>query len=175
MNYIEIAKATNNSKFTTLADGNIRVDNAIVFWKNFSGKPTDFNPNGGKRTFELALSREFAEYLRQQHWNVKTKELDDGDVLYHTEIVVNDQSAYPPRLYKISEFMGKQTMALMKPEQYSKLDQDNLAMVDMDIHPYVHNRGFNGATKGYLKNMWATLESVNDFGGKYAAYELVEG
>mgnify|MGYP007012496653 CR=1 FL=1 len=174
MNYTTAMKAVNNSKFTFLADGNLRVDNAAIMFKNFSGKPTNLNPAGGKRTFALVLTKEFGDILKGKGWNVKDRTLDDGETIYYTEIVVNDQSTYPPRIYKLSEFMGNKSMVLMNPDQYFKLDQDNLVNIDMDIHPYTHNRGFDGATKGYLKNMWASVESINDFGGKYAAYQLVE-
>jgi len=174
MKYLDAIKAVNNSTFSFLADGNIRIDNASIIFKNFAGKPTNLNPAGGKRTFNLCLSPEFADRLKSSGWNIKVRELDDGERLFYTEIVVNDQSSYPPKIYKLSEFMGKKSMVLMTPDQYFKLDQDNLVNIDMDIHPYTHNRGFEGATKGYLKNMWASVESVNDFGGKYADYQLVE-
>ena len=174
MNYIEAAKAVNNTTFSVMADGNIRVDNAIIIFKNFAGKPTNLNPAGGKRTFNLVVTPEMGERLRAQGWNIKQRELDSGDILYYTEIVVNDQSAYPPKLFKLSEFMGQKSMTPLKPEHYYKLDQDNLTNVDLEIHPYTHNRGFQGATKGYLKSLWASIESINDFGGKYAAYQLVE-
>ena len=174
MNYIEAVKAVNNSTFTVLADGNIRVDNAVIIFKNFAGKPTNLNPAGGKRTFNLVVTAEIGERLKSQGWNIKDRELDNGETMYYTEIVVNDQSSYPPKIFKISEFMGQKNMTLLKPDQYAKLDQDNLVNIDMDIHPYTHNRGFQGATKGYLKNLWASLESINDFGGKYAAYQLID-
>ena len=103
-------------------------------------------------------------------------ELENGDRLYHTEIVVNDQSQYPPKLYTLTEFMGRKTMTELKPELYKKLDTDMIVSLDLEIHPYVHGRGGNpNATKGYLKSLWAQLQSVNDFGGKYADYQMVEG
>jgi hypothetical protein len=155
-----------------MVDGNLRVENGVLMFRNFSGNPTNFNPQGGKRTFSLCLPREWADILRQDGWNVKERSLEDGEVIYHTEIVVNENSQYPPRLYLLSEFMGKKTMTLLQPDQYRKLDQDMIVSVDLEIHPFEHGRGIAGAKKGYLKNLWATLQSVNDFGGKYAGYEM---
>ena len=174
MNFNEAAKKVNESIFSAMVDGNIRVENAVVIYTNFAGNPTDLNPQGGKRTFGLCLNQEWADRLRD-NWNVKVIELDNGERLYHTEIVVNDQSQYPPKLYLLSEFMGRKTMTLLQPEMYRKLDSDMIVSLDLEIHPYVHGRGGNpNATKGYLKNLWASLQSVNDFGGKYAEYQMTE-
>lgn len=174
INFNEAAKKVNNSVFTSMVDGNIRVENAVVIYTNFAGAPTNLNPQGGKRTFSLCLNQEWADMLKD-NWNVKVIELDNGERLYHTEIVVNDQSQYPPRLYLLSEFMGNKTMTLLQPDLYRKLDTDMITSLDLEIHPFVHGRGGNpNATKGYLKNLWASLQSVNDFGGKYAEYRMAE-
>lgn len=174
MSYTDVARKVNETVITRMVDGNIRVENAIIIYTNFAGNPTNLNPQGGKRTFGLCLNQEWADRLKD-NWNVKVIELENGDRLYHTEIVVNDQSQYPPKLYTLTEFMGKKTMTELKPELYRKLDTDMIVSLDLEIHPYVHGRGGNpNATKGYLKNLWAQLQSVNDFGGKYAEYQMAE-
>lgn len=172
MSYVNVAQKVNDTVFTRMVDGNLRVENAAVIFRNFSGAPTNFNPQGGKRTFSLCLNKEWADILKQDGWNVKERQIDDGEVIYHTEIVVNENSQYPPHLYLLSEFMGKKTLTLLQPDQYRKLDQDMIVNLDMEIHPFEHGRGTAGSKKGYLKNLWATLQSVNDFGGKYAGYEM---
>lgn len=172
MSYTDTAKKVNDTVITKMVDGNLRVENAVVIYRNFSGAPTNFNPQGGKRTFCLCLPNQWAEILKQEGWNIKERQFEDGDVLQYTEIVVNENSTYPPHLYLISEFMGKKTLNLLPPELYKKLDQDMIVGLDMEIHPFEHGRGVAGAKKGYLKNLWATLQSVNDFGGKYAGYEM---
>ena len=172
MSYISTAERVRESKFSKMIDGNLRVENAVIMFRNFSGNPTNLNPQGGKRTFSLCLSKEWADILRSEGWNVKEREVDDGEVIYHTEIVVNEQSKYPPTLYLLSEFMGQKTLTLLKPEQFKKLDQEIIVNLDIEIHPFEHGRGAPGSKKGYLKGLWATLRSVNDFGGKYAGYEV---
>ena len=172
MSYVDTAKKVQNTIFSKMVDGNIRVENAVIMYRNFSGRPTDFNPQGGKRTFNLCLNAEWADILRNDGWNIRVRPLDDGDMIYSTEIVVNENSQYPPHLYLLSEFMGKKTLTLLQPEQYYKLDQDIIVGLDLEIHPFEHGRGTPGSKKGYLKNLWATLQSVNDFGGKYAGYEM---
>ena len=90
------------------------------------------------------------------------------------EIVVNENSEYPPKIYKISEFNGEKTMAIIPPEQWGRLDESELVNVDITIHPYEHGRSLANpnAKKGYLKTMYAMAVPVNDFGGKYAEYRM---
>lgn len=172
MSYADIAKKINDTKITRMVDGNLRIENAVILYRNFTGAPTNLNPVPGKRTFNVCLTKEWADILTQDGWNVKSRELEEGDVIYHTEIVVNEKSAYPPHLYLLSEYNGKKTATLLSPEQYRKLDTDMIIEMDLEIHPFEHNRGAVGAKKGYLKNLWAKLQSVNDFGGKYSDYEM---
>lgn len=173
MSYTDIARKVNNeTTITRMVDGNLRVEHAAVLFRNFSGNPTDFNPNGGKRTFNMCLPREWAETLRADGWNIKERQLEEGETIYHTEIVVNENCNYPPHLYVLTDFMGKKCLTQLPPEQYKKLDQDIIVDMDAEIHPYEHGRGAAGSKKGYLKNLWVTLQSVNDFGGKYAGYEM---
>ncbi len=199
MNYIDSIKHANTvSKFELLINGNLNVENAAMIYKNFTGKPTRVNPAGGKRTFSLILSSEFAERLNEMGWNVKVKEvrdqLEEGETtrtvswndyvnmyrndfdhaLIYTEIVVNENSEYPPKIYKVSEFNGEKTMALLPAEQWYRLDESELMGVDISIHPYTHGRSLANpdAKKGYLKTMYAQAVPVNEFGGKYADYRI---
>lgn len=199
MNYIDTIKHVNTeSKFELLINGNLNVENAAMIYKNFSGKPTRVNPAGGKRTFSLVLNEEYAERLDAMGWNVKVKEvrdqLEEGETtrtvswtdytgmfrtefdhaLIYTEIVVNENSEYPPKIYKVSEFNGEKTMALVPPEQWHRLDESELMNVDVSIHPYVHGRSIANpdAKKGYLKTMYSMAIPVNEFGGKYADYRI---
>lgn len=201
MNYIDAIKMANNeSKFELLVNGNLNVENAVMIFKNFGGNETRVNPAGGKRTFNIVLSDEYAEKLAGLGWNVKAKEVrdqhTDGETtltvswdnyqmqykdsfdyaMFYTEIVVNEKSEYPPKIYKVSEFDGEKSMTLVPPEQWGRLDTMELINVDLVIHPYVHGRSIANpdAKKGYLKTMYATAVPINDFGGKYAGYSVSE-
>jgi len=199
MNYMDTIKHVNTeSKFELLINGNLNVERAAMIYKNFTGKPTRVNPAGGKRTFSLVLNEEYAARLSAEGWNVKVKEVRDTPVegemtqtvswadydttyrnefdhgLIYTEIVVNENSEYPPKVYKVSEFNGEKTMALVPPDQWFRLDESELMNVDLVVHPYTHGRSIANpdAKKGYLKTMYAMAVPVNDFGGKYAGYTI---
>jgi hypothetical protein len=199
MNYIDTIKMVNNeSKFEVLINGNLNVECAGMIYKNFSGKPTKVNPAGGKRTFSLVLTKELAERLSDMGWNIKVKEVRDQQVegeisrtvswedfitsyqnefdhaLIYTEIVVNENSEYPPKIYKVSEFNGEKSIALVPPDQWYRLDESDLLNIDLVIHPYTHGRSIANpnAKKGYLKTMYATAQPVNAIDGKYAGYMI---
>ena len=178
MNYIDSIKHANiESKYDLLINGNLNVENAVMIYKNFSGKPTFVNPQGGKRTFSLVLNKEFGERLSDMGWNVKVKEvrdqLEEGEktrtvswqdyvstfatefdhALIYTEIVVNEESEYPPKIYKVSEFNGEKTMALIPPEQWSRLDESELSIEDLAadmnlsrVQLYRKVKSFTGST-----------------------------
>lgn len=168
MSFMSRAK---ESTFKFLPNGNLSVENAVIIWTNFSGAPTKFNPAGGKRTFSLVVPENIADELRVRGWNVKQRPPRDpeDDDLLTTEIVVNMNSKYPPKIFLCSEFAGKRTMRKLSEETVGELDQADIMNVDIDIHPYEHNRG-PFTVKGYCDTLYATTRPVNDFGGKYAAY-----
>lgn len=186
MNYADLARKANmESKYEFLSNGNLNVEHAAIMYKNFGGKPTKFNPIGGKRTFDLCVSKDIADTLKANHWNVKAEDIDGSDdKLYHTEIVVNENGNPPPCIYKTSEFNGKKTKVIMRPEYWCRIDGmkddgsagDNITNVDVMVHPYLHGRNSADpdAKKGYLSTMFASIASVNVFGGKYDEYEEVE-
>lgn len=200
MKYEEaIRVAANESKFEMLINGDLNVENAALIYKNFAGDPTRVNPAGGKRTFDLVLNEEYAIKLSAQGWNVKVKEIKDqfieGDksmtvswdeydrnyreqfdnAMIYTEIVVNENAAYPPRVYKVTELDGSKSMIEVPAAQYYRLDKEELFNVDLVIHPYQHGRSIANpdAKKGYLKSMYAMSMPVSDFGGKYAGIPIV--
>ena len=199
MSYTDmISHANNESKYELLINGNLNVENAVLLFKNFAGEPTRVNPAGGKRTFNLVLNQEYAEKLHAQSWNVKAREVKDqiaederaltvnfdtymqqhqgqfDHVMFFTEIVVNENSEFPPKIYKVSEFNGEKTMAIIPPDQWYRLDKEQLMNVDLVIHPYTHGRSIANpdAKKGYLKTLYAMAMPVNDFNGKYAGYTI---
>ena len=199
MNYIDTIKHANTeSKFELLVNGNLNIENAVMIYKNFTGKPTRVNPAGGKRTFSLVLNRDMAAQLFDMGWNIKVKEVRDqyeeGEVtrtvgwqdfagglenefdhaLIYTEVVVNENSEYPPKIYKVSEFNGEKSMALIPPDQWYRLDETELSNMDIVVHPYTHGRSVMNpdAKKGYLKTRYAMAVPISDFGGKYEGYVI---
>lgn len=195
-----IRMANTESKFELLINGNLNVENAALVFKNFAGDPTTFNPAGGKRTFGLVLNEEFADRLSKAGWNIKVRELRDeyiegertrtvswdeynnnfrtefDNAMIFTEVVVNEDSNFPPRIYKVTMLGEQKSMIEMPPAQYYRLDKEELYNVDIVVHPYRHGRSIANpdAKKGYLNSMYTMAIPSSDFNGKYAGIPIVE-
>jgi len=158
------------SKFDWDERGNLTVENAVIFWTNFKGAPTKFNPQGGKRTMNLALPEEVAMELKENGWNVKSRDPFDeqDDVLYFTECILNMNSRFEPRVMLCTEWHGKKSMTPLHGEGVGKLDDIRFENVDLIIHPHQHDSG----CKGYVNTLIVTQAKRDLFGGKYDDYDI---
>ena len=161
-----------NSEFKRLVNGDLSIENAVIIWTNFEGRPTKFNPAGGKRTFALVLNEEMGEELKSEGWNIKYSEpREEGDdILIYTEIVVNMDSKYPPKVTLYSDFRGRKTANPLDADTISELDTINIENVDLVIHPYEHGRSAVARVKGYAKAIYVTQGQDRYFEGKYDEY-----
>lgn len=170
--------ANTKSIFSWITDGNNRtylsIEHAILMYKNFEGRPTKFDPKGGKRTVNVVLSNEAAQELKDLGWNVKEKAPRDVDEdwLYTTEIVINMESQYPPKIYLCTEKKGKKRMALLDSDTIKLLDTGEFSNIDIVINPYEHDKDARFRFKGYCHKLYATQSTSTDFGDKYVDFEL---
>lgn len=169
---MNISNKVKDSIFEVLPNGDIKVENAVILWPNFSGKPTEMNSAGGKRTFCLMLNEELADRLREEGWNIKDRPPRDPDdyPFIFTEIVVNMDSRFPPEVWLRTEFRGRPSMIQLNEETIGQLDDIQIVGADLVIHPYVHGRGAYKC-KGYARYVNVKQAVTNYFGDKYSDYE----
>ena len=174
------SKANNESRFVWIEQENgnkfLSVEHAVLMYKNFEGRPDRFNVKGGKRSFNLVLSEIVAEELKELGWNVKEKPPrdEDEDTLYTTEIILNMESKYPPKIYLCSDRNGKKRMVQLDIDSVKMLDTGEFSNIDLIINPYQHDKDARYQFKGYLRQLYATQAVSTDFGGKYANYEIAD-
>jgi len=167
MSYLTRAQ---ESKFELNERGTLTVENAFLFWTNFKGLPTEYNKQGGRRTFCISLTKEIADRLQEEGWNVKYREPrnEDDDPFYFTECVVNMNSNYEPRIMLCSEWNGKKSMNRLHGDAVGKLDDLRFENIDVVIDSHRYEKG----AKGYCNTLVATQRKSDLFGGKYAEYEM---
>lgn len=175
MNNQKMAELLKKSVFTFFdnAAGDFEVEHAAITYKNFSGKPTDMNPAGGKRTFVLCLPEDVGEHLRDLGWNIKisTPNVEGDPVVLYTEIVINMDSDWPPTVELLTQFNGNTTATRLTGDEVSRLDKVWIENVDIRIHPYRHGRA-PYIYKGYVNDIRVTqAQGGTHFGGKYDKYE----
>lgn len=145
-----------------MINSNIRIENANIAFRNFSGKEGKFNP-AGRRNFCVIFDNDIGNKLKEDGWNIrylKSRDEDEPDRPYLQVAVSFDK--IPPRIILITRD-GKTTL---DEDSIDILDWAEIKNVDMIIRPY--NWELNGRTgvKAYLKTMYVTLVE-DEFESKY--------
>ena len=137
-------------------------------FKNFSGAPTKFNPQGGKRTFNIELDPELAQKLIEEGWNVRmrTPRDEDEEVLHYLEVTCRFDN-YPPSMYLIQ---GK-VRTRLDEDTVGELDHRQITEADLTISPYEWETANGHGIKAYLKSGYFIVES-DRWADKYADDEF---
>jgi len=132
---------------------NITVENAIIGFRNFTGKESQFN-RAGSRNFCIFLEPELAKTLESDGWNVKFLKPRDPDEDPQAYLPVEVKYlSYPPKITLITgtgrQFLDEDTVNI--------LDWAEFESVDLIVRPY--NWELNGkiGVKAYLKTMYVTI------------------
>ena len=86
-----------------MVNSNIRIENAQIAFRNFSGKEGRFNP-AGRRNFCVIFDQETGEKLKEDGWNIrylKSRDEYEPDRPY-LQVAVSFDS-YPPRCVLITK------------------------------------------------------------------------
>ena len=141
-------------------DGNLQINDARIVYRNFSGKPSDFNREGD-RNFSLVIpDQETAELLRNEGWNVKIKPpREDGDEPFIVLPVKVKFNTRGPRVYLKSGKVNRR----LNEETIGMLDNIDILKIDLDIRPYdwVMFEGTKNEKSGrsaYLQSLWVEQE-----------------
>lgn len=141
---------------------NIKIENAKIRFRNFSGKAGQFNP-AGSRNFCVFLPEDVATSLLEEGWNIKyLKPRDeDDDPQAYIQVAVSYNNI-PPKIWLVTS--DKKT--LLDESGLEKLDWAELVNVDLIIRPYNYEVNGKRGVKAYLKTMYATI-AEDEFAYKY--------
>lgn len=164
-------------------------DDEIIF-RNFSGRPTAVNANGGVKTFAIAFKNYKAEFpediakvcdqLYSEGWNIRVNEkgrqgsyeyIPGAAYDYDTQRVYLSIEArfnnYPPDIHIIVQGKGRDTR--YTEEMSPALDELTLHDVSIEVSPRVwDDRGID-RVKAFLATMWAVAEP-NPYEERYGRY-----
>ena len=145
----------------------IVLENARIMFRNFSGKPDRFNPQGGKRSFHVLLPADLAEEMQDEGWNVKWFTPKEPDDIPDAHIQVSfSYDNYPPKIFRIS---GKKK-TLLDEDTVDVLDNAEFENVDLVIRPYNWETATGSGVKAYVESMYVTI--VQDaFAKKYEEFD----
>lgn len=156
-----------------------RVDDAEIFWPNFSGKPTPFKTDTSitrHRSFNVLLDKASADKLALDGWSVKCKAPDE----YHDvercfiEIIVKyrdrkGEKVKPPKIVIISS----KGQTVITEDTIDMVDDLNIKKVDLIARSYNWSVGEKSGISAYLQTMYATLDE-DELDAKYANVEDAE-
>lgn len=150
---------------------NIKIENARIVFRNLSGKPDKFNPQGGKRSFSVVIEDpEFANELKREGWNIKqfNQSPDSDEEPAHFISVKVSYNNIPPHIYLCTS----KNKTLLNEDTVGQLDYAEISNVDIVITPYQYkmNDGRSGIS-AYVKTMYVTVVE-DEFASKYEYDDL---
>lgn len=150
-----------------MVEGKIRIENARIIFRNFSGAPDKFNKDGGKRGFSVVIDEEFGRKLIDDGWTLKPlKPRDDTEEpKFHLPVKVAFGN-FPPKIVMIK---GKHKTNIDEGT-VSLLDWADIKNVDLVLTPYNWEYAGRSGVTAYLKTMYVTIEE-DEFEGKYDDFD----
>lgn len=149
-----------------MAVENITIENARIIFRNLSGKPDKFNPQGGKRGFSVVIEDpKMAEELKKEGWNIKQfkpRDDEEGDPGHFLQVKVLYSDRSNPHIYLCT----KKNKTMMNEETVGSIDYADISSVDLVIRPYEYDvRGQKGVA-AYVKTMYVNIVE-DEFADKY--------
>lgn len=151
---------------------NITLMGARMFFRNFSGNPSQFNAQGN-RNFCVAIDDpQMIHDLEQDGWNLRwLQPRNEGDeprayLQVKVQFPKDGSNARPPKIVLITS----RGSTILDEDTVKMLDYSEIANVDMIIRPYNWDLHGKSGVKAYLKSMYVTLVE-DELEQKYAAME----
>lgn len=142
---------------------NIKIENAKIIFRNFSGHPGPYNRKG-HRSFNVIIDdAKYAEMLHADGWNIKPlpPKDDNDEKKYRLEVAVAFANV-PPKIILVSN--KKKTP--LNEETVGALDYADIENVDLVISPYPWEINGKTGIKAFVKTMYVTIKQ-DEFADKY--------
>lgn len=152
---------------------NVVVKNACIMFTNFAGEKDRFNL--GKPQFNLVLTKEAADDLRADGWNVRVMPAleEGGEPTYMTNINVSfsNDGRRDPTIKLYSSLDGKKACRRLTAETLGILDDIRLERISLHIGSFNYD-GDRYTMKGYLHEFQAVQKAERTtFDDDYADYQ----
>lgn len=136
-------------------DGKYLIDNARITFRNFEGKPGQYNA-AGQRNFHIVLPEDVAQALIEDGFNVKSRPpREEGDSpFYHLKVNVKMDSNIPPKIYVVTSKGRRQ----LTEDMLQMVDWADFANIDLIFSRYKRDWGDGRVTvTAYLQTFFGTI------------------
>lgn len=134
-------------KISFYPNGAIKMDDARIIYRNFSGAPSQYNRAGDRNFCVVIPTEEMARELTEAGWNVKSKPPREAgeDPLRYLPVKIKFNANGPG----VQLVTGNITRQLEEPE-VGLLDDIRIDHANMDIRPYDYEVNGRSGRAAYL-------------------------
>ena len=144
----------------------INITEGQIAYSNFSGNPTQYNPEGGKRSVTFVIPNEIADDLKAEGWPVREQNFDDGTSRYLLDAAFLFRTRNgQPRDPKIFIVRDKKLIHVTE-DTADALDRADIVSVDAVIAASYWEYAGRSGIKAYINSMYLTIKE-NPIDAKY--------
>lgn len=154
-------------KVTFAENGIAMVDDARIIWRNFSGRPSQYNREGDRNFALIIPNQETADEFLKRGWNVKIKPpREEGEAPFmFINVNVKYGGRRDPEAYLC---VGKKKVDLTE-STINRLDDVEIDHVIMDLRPYDWS-GTGEKCSAYLQGI-LVFQNVSRLTARFAEEE----